>query len=120
MGAHASENSQEDHSSSRAAIPSLGRLSPNFVEPLQARALARSSPPARACRAARNAAGVDGGLRRRGDPHGVRPERLEQEAEVAEVLLEGPHLGARSSGRIAVTGRSREVGAASGFSRSFS
>ena len=37
--------------------------------------------------------GVDGGLGRRGEPHRVRPERLEQEAEGAEVLLQGPHFG---------------------------
>lgn len=37
--------------------------------------------------------GVDGGLQRRGDPHRVWPERLEQESERAEVLLEGSQLG---------------------------
>ena len=41
-------NSVEDHSFSKVSISSLERDSPNLVEPLQASALARSSPPASA------------------------------------------------------------------------
>jgi hypothetical protein len=62
--------------------------------------------------------GVDGGLQRRGDPHRVWPERLEQESERAEVSSKAHNSGSRFSGKIAVTGLSRVAGAASGFSRS--
>jgi hypothetical protein len=86
-------NWQQAHSWSRAAIPSLERSSPNFVEPLQARALARSAAGEGVQRGKERRRGVGGGLRGRVDPHGVRPERLEKEAKRAEVLLEGPHLG---------------------------
>src|ERR687890_2571753 len=52
---HVSLNSHWLHSASKTFISSEDRLSPNLVEPLQASALARSSPPASACSAARKA-----------------------------------------------------------------
>jgi hypothetical protein len=90
---HVFGNSQKDHSSSMAAIPSPDRFSSNLVEPLQARALRGPRRPPGVQGRQECRFGVDGGLQRRGDPHRVWPERLEQESEGAEVLLEGSQLG---------------------------
>src|ERR671910_3848573 len=55
FGVHVSLNSVTDHSFNKISISSLERFSPNLVEPLQASALARSSPPASAWSAASSA-----------------------------------------------------------------
>src|SRR5215208_740395 len=52
FGVHVSLKFVSNHSFKSASISSLERVSPNLVEPLQASALARSSPPASAWSAA--------------------------------------------------------------------
>src|SRR5215212_7308466 len=121
LGVHVSGNLQEAHSRSSTSISSRERLSPNLVDPLQARAFARSSPPASAPSAARSAASasetVSGALMRRTAPSPNGSNSKPRELSSASKFHAS---GARSSGRRTTTGAGSATGSALGFFSSLS
>ncbi len=83
---------------------------------MQARAFARSSPPASASSAARSAASAsDNRLGHFDEAHGPLAERLELEAQRAQLGLEVPRLGGKVLGEEDDDGAGSATGSALGF-----